>query len=139
MLKKTFKGSDIAGVTSSRRRLFDGAIRRAASLHRPSQLRHPLKGSSLPSTPEPAVFTRAPGHGQEVTSSSAANMGSQPFNPVDDWGKYTDKFAEMKGTRVLDANPLVVQKLKDSGNLILEEVLNHSFPHCWRCHNPVIF
>ena len=40
---------------------------------------------------------------------------------------------------VIDANPVIVKKLKDSGHLILEEVLNHSFPHCWRCHNPVIF
>lgn len=84
-----------------------------------------------------AVHT-APGHGQEDYIVSQ-KYKLKPFNPVDDWGKYSDLFAEMKGVKVFDGNAKVIEKLKASGNLVKEDVLDHSFPHCWRCHNPVIF
>ncbi len=84
-----------------------------------------------------AVHT-APGHGQDDYIVSK-KYGIEPFNPVDDWGKYSDLYPEMRGTKVFDANPKIIQKLKDSGHLISEQIIDHSFPHCWRCHNPVIF
>ena len=46
---------------------------------------------------------------------------------------------EYKGKTVFEANPIVVQLLRDRGALLGEEKLSHSYPHCWRCHNPVIF
>jgi len=41
--------------------------------------------------------------------------------------------------RVFAANPLIIELLKERGALLAREDINHSYPHCWRCHNPVIF
>ena len=41
--------------------------------------------------------------------------------------------------KVWDANPIIVDMLKTSGALLSIANLEHSYPHCWRCHNPVIF
>ena len=43
------------------------------------------------------------------------------------------------GTRVFDANPAVEQALLEGGRLWHRESFHHTYPHCWRCHNPVIF
>ncbi|HVC48082.1 MAG TPA: isoleucine--tRNA ligase [Terracidiphilus sp.] len=43
------------------------------------------------------------------------------------------------GKKVWDANPIIVDMLKASGALLSIANLQHSYPHCWRCHNPVIF
>lgn len=80
----------------------------------------------------------APGHGQDDYI-VGLQYGLKPFNPVDDWGRYTDLYPDMKGVKVFDANPKVVELLKNGGHLVASTELDHSFPHCWRCHNPVIF
>jgi isoleucyl-tRNA synthetase len=43
------------------------------------------------------------------------------------------------GKRVFAANPLIIELLKERGALLGREDIQHSYPHCWRCHNPVIF
>lgn len=84
-----------------------------------------------------AVHT-APAHGVEDYL-VCKNYGIASLNPVDDWGKYSDLYPDMKGIRVFDANPKIIENLKLSKHLAAEVMINHSFPHCWRCHNPVIF
>ncbi|MGD9850334.1 MAG: isoleucine--tRNA ligase [Nitrospirales bacterium] len=59
--------------------------------------------------------------------------------PVDDAGKFTAEFPECAGTHVLESNAGIVEALKKSGRLIGERTLEHSYPHCWRCKQPVIF
>ena len=46
---------------------------------------------------------------------------------------------EYKGQQVFKANPLIVELLKSRGVLLGYEKIEHSYPHCWRCHNPIIF
>ena len=46
---------------------------------------------------------------------------------------------EYEGMQVFKANPKIVELLKDRGVLMGHENIEHSYPHCWRCHNPVIF
>ena len=43
------------------------------------------------------------------------------------------------GKKVFAANPLVIELLKERGALLAQESITHSYPHCWRCHKPVIF
>ncbi|WP_263359767.1 isoleucine--tRNA ligase [Acidicapsa ligni] len=43
------------------------------------------------------------------------------------------------GKKVFAANPLIIELLKERGALMGREDIHHSYPHCWRCHNPVIF
>jgi len=81
----------------------------------------------------------APGHGQEDYI-IGQRYGIQPFAPVDDEGRFTDEAPEfIQGVKVFDANPLIVDKLAEVGALLFHEELIHSYPHCWRCKNPVIF
>jgi isoleucyl-tRNA synthetase len=46
---------------------------------------------------------------------------------------------ELLGKTVWESNPIVIKLLKQHGALAAQENVDHSYPHCWRCHNPVIF
>jgi len=59
--------------------------------------------------------------------------------PVDPEGKFTAEAGDLQGDSVFKADQRIIQKLKESGALLKEERLSHSYPHCWRCKNPVIF
>ena len=59
------------------------------------------------------------------------------MTPVDGSGVFTD--GEWRGQNVFKANPAIVEHLKKVGALLHSETLSHSYPHCWRCHNPLIF
>lgn len=81
----------------------------------------------------------APGHGQEDYI-IGQRYGVEPFAPVDDEGRFTEEAPDwLKGIRVFDANQLIVNKLKEVDALVYFEMISHSYPHCWRCKNPVIF
>jgi isoleucyl-tRNA synthetase len=59
--------------------------------------------------------------------------------PVDNAGRFTDVVKEFAGQHVLKANPKIVEFLQANGRLLGHGSLRHSYPHCWRCKNPVIF
>ncbi|MFT3840210.1 MAG: isoleucine--tRNA ligase [Myxococcaceae bacterium] len=83
----------------------------------------------------------APGHGQEDYELGLA-AGLDVYNPVKDDGSYDDTVAErLRGQKVPAVNPLVVDWLAELGVLLnpKTDTVKHSYPHCWRCHNPIIF
>jgi isoleucyl-tRNA synthetase len=80
----------------------------------------------------------APGHGADDFR-VGVKYGLPILNPVDDGGLYNEDFAEMKGTNIFKANPLIVEKLRASGHLIKFSEFVHSYPHCWRSKTPLIF
>lgn len=80
----------------------------------------------------------APGHGDEDYV-IGTRYQLPVISPVNHQGKYTDEFARMEGTLVFDANRKIIDLMKGDGSLIHTEDLSHSYPHCWRCKNPVIF
>ena len=84
------------------------------------------------------VVHTAPGHGADDFR-VGQKYGLKVLNPVDDGGLYTDAFPEMKGTNIFKANPLIVEKLKNSGHLLKFSEFVHSYPHCWRSKTPLIF
>lgn len=80
----------------------------------------------------------APGHGQEDY------LVGQEHNlpvimPVDDKGKLTKEAGEFAGKFVFDADKEITEKMEKLGTLMKLSFVKHSYPHCWRCHNPVIF
>mgnify|MGYP001807872081 FL=1 len=80
----------------------------------------------------------APGHGQEdYVVGQKYNL--ETYNPVDDGGVFKPEVVEFGGLFVRKANPLIVEKLREDGYLIHDNKVNHSYPHCWRCHQPIIF
>ena len=84
----------------------------------------------------------APGHGQEDYE-LGVKYGLEIYNPVRADGRYDDTVQppELRGVKVFDANPRIVQLLVDRGVLLNRsgDMVEHSYPHCWRCHNPIIF
>ena len=80
----------------------------------------------------------APGHGQEDYE-SGLQYNLDIYSPLDDKGRFTEEVEFFAGQEVFEANRPVVEKLSELGALLKEEPLTHSYPHCWRCKNPVIF
>jgi isoleucyl-tRNA synthetase len=80
----------------------------------------------------------APGHGREDYE-TALKYNLEVYSPVDDEGRFTVDVPFFAGQFVFDANRAVNAKIAQEGNLICEESIIHSYPHCWRCKNPVIF
>ncbi len=80
----------------------------------------------------------APGHGADDFR-VGMKYGLPILNPVDDAGLYNEDYAEMKGTNIFKANPIIVEKLRTSGHLIKFSEFVHSYPHCWRSKTPLIF
>ncbi|MEO5957015.1 MAG: isoleucine--tRNA ligase [Nitrospiraceae bacterium] len=88
----------------------------------------------------------APGHGMEdyilvLEHNAKASAGEklEILAPVDNGGRFTEIVKEFAGQHVLKANPKIVEFLQANGRLLGHGSLNHSYPHCWRCKNPVIF
>ncbi|MFC1859767.1 isoleucine--tRNA ligase, partial [Thermodesulfobacteriota bacterium] len=80
----------------------------------------------------------APGHGREDYEVGML-YDLEVFSPVDDNGCFTDEIDYFTGEFVFDANKHVNAKLKEEGNLLAEDNIEHSYPHCWRCKKPVMF
>jgi isoleucyl-tRNA synthetase len=91
-----------------------------------------------------AVHT-APGHGQDDFV-ICQRYGIPVYCPVDAAGRIFQaegapgKLPEqLLGKTVWEINPIVVKLLQSHGALASQARIEHSYPHCWRCHNPVIF
>ncbi|NYZ77403.1 isoleucine--tRNA ligase, partial [Candidatus Micrarchaeota archaeon] len=81
----------------------------------------------------------APGHGIEDFI-IGRRYEIEAFCPVDSTGNYTGEAGEMfAGKNVREANPMIIELLRENGSLVYEERLKHRYPHCWRCKTPLIF
>ena len=84
------------------------------------------------------IVHTAPGHGADDFN-SGQKYGLEIYAPIDDKGVYLEGLPEYKGKDVFAANPIIVKLLGERGALLGHHEFKHSYPHCWRCHNPVIF
>jgi isoleucyl-tRNA synthetase len=84
-----------------------------------------------------AVHT-APGHGADDFA-TGLKYGLDIYAPVGPSGHFDETVGLFAGQRVFDANPNVEEALKDRSRLWHRAAFAHQYPHCWRCHNPVIF
>lgn len=79
----------------------------------------------------------APGHGlDDFATGKKYNL--DVIMPVDSKGRFTKEAGDLFNHDVFSANDIIINKLRESNNLILSENITHSYPHCWRCKNPVI-
>ena len=84
-----------------------------------------------------AVHT-APGHGADDFN-TGVRYGLDIYAPVGPGGHFLETVDMFAGQRVFDANPNIEQALRERSRLWHRTDFAHSYPHCWRCHNPVIF
>ncbi|MGC8667656.1 MAG: isoleucine--tRNA ligase [Chthonomonadales bacterium] len=121
------RGADLEGLVT-RHPLFD----------RPSPM---VLASYVTMEDGTGLVHTAPGHGKEDFD-TGQRYGLEVLCPVDAAGVFTEQAGEeFAGAHILggEADGRVIEALKRAGNLVKEESIRHSYPHCWRCHNPLIF
>ncbi len=84
------------------------------------------------------VVHTAPSHGAEDFA-TGVKYGLDATSNVDEKGILRNGLPEYNGQYVFKANPLIIELLRKRGELLHSDKMEHSYPHCWRCHNPVIF
>jgi len=87
------------------------------------------------------VVHTAPGHGKEDFE-TGQQYGLEILCPVNASGAFTAQAGErFAGARILggEADRRVIEALKEAGHLLVHGTVQHSYPHCWRCHNPLLF
>ncbi len=108
--------------------------------------RHPFLERDAPIVLSPHVTLEqgtglvhtAPGHGAEDYE-IGQKYGLPTLAPVDDGGVFTSEAGQFAGQFVFKANRPIVEHLNKIGALAASAEVKHSYPHCWRCKNPIIF
>ncbi len=116
-------------------RALEGAVCRHPWLDRDSQV---ILANYVTLEAGTGLVHIAPGHGQEDYD-SGRRYNLPPYSPVDDGGKFTQEVPEFAGQKVWEANAGIIELLKERGKLLAAADLTHSYPHCWRCKQPIIF
>ena len=88
----------------------------------------------------------APAYGEDDMATAQA-AGIEAVTPVDAKGRFDETVPEYGGQHVFDANPQIIRDLKNQSGaaqvngavLLRHETYDHSYPHCWRCRNPLIY
>jgi len=80
----------------------------------------------------------APGHGHDDYLTGMA-CGLDVYTPVDEEGRFLPDVERYAGRRVFEANALITEDMRKDGSLLKSTEISHSYPHCWRCKQPVIF
>ena len=80
----------------------------------------------------------APGHGRDDYM-TGLRYKLPVLSPLDNSGCFTEEAGPYAGMKIADANRPINDDLAARGLLVKESKVSHSYPHCWRCKNPVIF
>ena len=80
----------------------------------------------------------APAYGNEDYLAGKKH-GIEMYVAVDEKGMQTEKAGIFAGMHYKKSNDAIIEHLNEQGNLIKLEEINHSYPHCWRCKNPIIY
>lgn len=80
----------------------------------------------------------APGHGEEDFL-IGQKYHLDVLNPVDSRGRFTKEAGKYEGLTYKEGNRVILEDLKEAGALLAVEKITHSYPHCWRCKNPILF
>ncbi|MFG1815196.1 isoleucine--tRNA ligase [Kribbella sp. NPDC049174] len=84
------------------------------------------------------VVHLAPAYGEEDQIACEA-VGIPTLLTVDDGARFTSVVPPYQGMHVFDANRQIIRDLRAAGSLVREDSYVHSYPHCWRCRNPLIY
>ncbi|WP_084155252.1 isoleucine--tRNA ligase [Agrococcus lahaulensis] len=84
------------------------------------------------------IVHQAPAYGEDDQRVSTA-AGIPTILSVDDGGRFLESVPPVAGQQVFDANKTLSKLLKDDGRVLRQASYVHSYPHCWRCRNPLIY
>jgi isoleucyl-tRNA synthetase len=96
-------------------------------------------GSDIVSTEEgTGIVHMAPGFGEDDQTICAA-AGIEVICPVDSRTRFTSEVPDFEGLQVFEANQPVIRALRAAGSLVRSDSIVHSYPHCWRTDNPLVY
>jgi isoleucyl-tRNA synthetase len=92
------------------------------------------------------IVHMSPAYGED-DKATTDTVGIVAVTPVDSKGRFDETVPDYAGQHVFDANPQIIRDLKNQGRsaavngavLLRHETYEHSYPHCWRCRNPLIY
>ncbi len=84
------------------------------------------------------IVHQAPAYGEDDQIITGQH-GIGVIISIDDSGKFLSDVTDFAGQHVFDANKPITQRLKADGRLLQQKSYDHSYPHCWRCRNPLIY
>jgi len=119
-----FKGHELEGVETSH-----------PFIDRPSPI---ILGEHVTLEQGTGCVHTAPGHGLEDYE-IGQKYGLAVLAPVDEKGRFTQEAGKYAGLTLEEGNEVITRDMKADGTLLLMETIEHSYPHCWRCKNPVAF
>jgi isoleucyl-tRNA synthetase len=97
-----------------------------------------LAGDFVSTEDGTGVVHMAPGFGEEDQNACNA-VGIPTICPMDEHGRFTTDVPPWAGTHVFDANSEVIKELKAAGVVVRHDTHQHSYPHCWRCAEPLVY
>jgi isoleucyl-tRNA synthetase len=133
-ITRTLQGSELGGIAYER--IFDYyADVDAWSMHNAWQI---LVADYVATGEGTGIVHQAPAYGED-DQITCAQAGIPVIISVDDGGKFLPQVTDVAGMQVFEANKPLTALLRSSGRLFAERSYNHSYPHCWRCRNPLIY
>ena len=97
-----------------------------------------LAGDFVSTEDGTGVVHMAPGFGEEDQNACNA-VGIPTICPMDEHGRFTADVPPWAGTHVFDANSEIIKELKAAGIVVRHDTHQHSYPHCWRCAEPLVY
>ena len=105
-----------------------------------------LPGDFVTTEDGTGIVHMAPAYGED-DKAITDTVGIAPVTPVDSKGRFDATVPDYQGQHVFDANPQIIRDLKNGSGpaaangavLLRHETYEHSYPHCWRCRNPLIY
>jgi len=120
----TYKGADLQGITY-RHPLFD-------------RVSPVVLGDHVTTEDGTGAVHTAPGHGHEDFI-VGQKYGLEVLNPINDKGVFTHEGGQFQGLFYEKANPVVIEALDQADALLHQSKIRHSYAHCWRCQQPIIY
>jgi isoleucyl-tRNA synthetase len=128
-LVRTVKGSELLGKTYTPPFAYFAGTENAFRV---------LEGDFVGEEDGTGLVHMAPGFGEDDLKVCRAN-GIGVVVPVDEAGRFMEPVSDYVGMQVFEANPPIIQRLKDEGLMFRQDTIDHSYPHCWRTDQPLIY
>ncbi len=133
-VSRTVRGRDLEGVEYARLWDYYADVERWGT----QNAWRILVADYVSTTDGTGIVHQAPAYGEEDQRVCEA-AGIPVIISVDDGGRFLSTVRDVEGMHVFDANKPLTQMLKADGRLIRQASYEHSYPHCWRCRNPLIY
>jgi len=128
-ISKKIKGKDLAGMEYERLFDFVPVDKKAFYV---------ITGDFVTTADGTGIVHIAPAFGEDDYQ-AGLKYDLPVMRPVDKSGKFVDEVTAYKGDFVKDADEKIIADLRQNGGLIKKQKIEHSYPHCWRCHTPLIY